>query len=309
MRISTFIESSHLESRVMSEFFSRDGNAYSSMSLAEFSQNAKSFKDDLKAWANSPRGPYGSDRLALYSEVKALIEALRRQHPSAGTYSMDHSFLSNDEIFVAFLKEIHEGVTKEELAEALHMSTQAVYDRANALKSGVRIAGASVQTDVQAGSRLESTVHPVVLPLNLSRVYLLLDLLVRESGGNRHSMNPREALSYELAEMVYSQLSDYAKEVLAPRLDELGVRLYDKRDVCYWDDRASCDLYLAFEKSGGCVRVEHAKGVFEGRILMPDGNDIASRKFMRLLQNDGEVMALNYDDVLDVHSMDEGRPS
>lgn len=290
--------------RVLAKFFHREGECYSTMSVSEFSNNAKQFKDDLKVWANSPHGPYGRDRLELFAEVKALVEAIRREEPSVGSYTMDHSFLSNDEIFVDLLKEIHEGLTMEELAETLHMSTQGVYDRVNALKAGVRIAGASVQTDVHNGSRFESTVHPIVLPLNLSRVYLLLDLLVRESGGKQHSMNPREALSYELAEMIYSQLSDYAKDVLEPRLGELGVNLYDKREVCYWDDGASCDLYLAFEKSGRRVRVEHAKGVFEGRILVPDGNDIVSRKAMRLLQDDGEIKVLDYDDVLDVHPAD-----
>ena len=293
----------------MSRFFSCDGKAYSDMDVSEFSQNVRIFKDDLKVWANSPRGPYGRDRLGLYDEVKSLVDALRSRGHLAGSYTMDHSFLSNDEIFADLLKEIHEGKTMEELAESFHMSTQAVYDRVNALKSGVRIAGASVQTNVRSGSRFESTVHPIVLPLNLSRVYLLLDLLVRESGGNQHSMNPREALSYELAEMIYSQLSGYAKEALAPRLGELGVKLYDKREICYWDDKASCDLYLAFEKSGGRVRVEHAKGVFEGRIVMPEGNDAASRKFMWLRQDDGEVEMLSYDDVLDIQSTDEGQPS
>lgn len=66
------------------------------------------------------------------------------------------------------------------------------------------------------------TVHPVCLPLNLSEVYVLFDALaeyVREKDGQ----DPHRKTAERLAGMVKSQLSDYAKERLQARLEEMGL--------------------------------------------------------------------------------------
>ncbi len=69
---------------------------------------------------------------------------------------------------------------------------------------------------------LKSSVHPVILPLNLTEVYMLtnglLDIL-----GTHH---PQYEAYKEIASKIYSQLSDYGKRTIHQNIH--GLKKYDK---------------------------------------------------------------------------------
>ncbi len=103
----------------------------------------------------------------------------------------------------------------EALLEECRRGTACAYE------DGIRIAGMSIQAEFGYRGAFRSSVHPVCPPLNLSEVYVLFDALaeyVREKGGQ----DPHLKTAERLAGVVKSQLSDYAKERLQARPEEMG---------------------------------------------------------------------------------------
>lgn len=66
------------------------------------------------------------------------------------------------------------------------------------------------------------SVRPVCLPLNLSEVYVLFDALAEYVRG-KDGQDPHRKTAKRLAGMAKSQLSDYAKERLQARPEEMGL--------------------------------------------------------------------------------------
>lgn len=107
-----------------------------------------------------------------------------------------------------------------------------------ALRDGIEILGTTVKIEeVTTGHSLKSynsTMHPIFLALNLTEVSALVLLLERAA----MDPGPEEAATYQrLFDLVYSQLTDYAKDKLKPylkreheeiplenRLDEAGFK-------------------------------------------------------------------------------------
>lgn len=74
---------------------------------------------------------------------------------------------------------------------------------------------------------LKSTVHPVVLPLNLTEVFMLTNHLIDISKGTED-----EELYRQIANKIYPQLSDYAKKKIGNKygLSERGLVEYTKEE-------------------------------------------------------------------------------
>ena len=67
------------------------------------------------------------------------------------------------------------------------------------------------EDDIDANDlKLRSSVHPVVLPLNLTEVYLLTGGIFSNLGRN----HPEYDAYKSIADKIYSQLSDYGKECI-----------------------------------------------------------------------------------------------
>lgn len=177
------------------------------------------FKDGVKAYAC---GLYGSDRLDLYLEVKDLVTALREQGyvSKSVKYELKDSFLSHDEINLIILKKIQEPITQEKLAnEVLGCSRNTVVERLGELKDGYRLGDMSVTIAPERGGKLQSTVHPILLPLNLSEVYVLLSAL-GEQTRDLSREDPHWAILRDIASKIYFQLTDYARARIDDRLAE-----------------------------------------------------------------------------------------
>lgn len=89
------------------------------------------------------------------------------------------------------------------------------------MRDGIRIGGMGIQAEFGYRSAFQSSVHPICLPLNLSEVYVLFDALA-EYVHEKDGQDPHRKTAERLAGMVKSQLSDYAKERLQVRLEEMG---------------------------------------------------------------------------------------
>lgn len=79
-----------------------------------------------------------------------------------------------------------------------------------------------IQAEFGYRGAFQSSVHPVCLPLNLSEVYVLFDALA-EYAREKDGQDPHRKTAERLAGMIKSQLSDYAKERLQARLEEMGL--------------------------------------------------------------------------------------
>ncbi|MGN1343099.1 MAG: hypothetical protein ACI4U3_00870, partial [Traorella sp.] len=70
--------------------------------------------------------------------------------------------------------------------------------------------------------KLRSSVHPIILPLNLTEVYMLTNGLLDNLG----SSHPQYKAYQEIASKIYSQLSDYGKQII--NQNKHGLVNYDK---------------------------------------------------------------------------------
>ncbi len=300
MTLDDFIKRRHLSCDLLLQCLLLEDPDVLNAEASEFDVRYERFKKALERYTRSSKGPYEDDRLRLYVEAHDLVKCLKDEGLATAEYDLRRSFLSTDEINVILLKAIHERHTQEELADMLRCSVQAVQSRVKDLREGIRIVGASVKTDVKDGAFVQSSVHPIVLPLNLSELYYLTTLLAEASLESDEGGNPRPTIATILARKIYSQMSDYAKGVLEPHLHEMGVSLEKSEDNCFWGDDGQDDLYLMYEKSGARVRVVHDKGIFEGKMLMGRHMRQTGRPALFLELDDGSIKELEWGGVASV---------
>ncbi len=112
-----------------------------------------------------------------------------------------------------------------ELAEYFGVDERTIRDDVDALRVGMKVLGVNIKIDSKhEGSQkhyYKSTVHPIFLALNASQLYLLLKLL------ENAMLQPRGEVYEHIFHQVYSQITDYAEELVA---DKLKIR-YEKSEV------------------------------------------------------------------------------
>lgn len=140
------------------------------------------------------------------------------------------------ERLVDLLKTLHEGKTKKELMDYYSISTKPLEKDINALIKGTKILGQNVKIrDIQREHRriaYQSSLHPVFLPLNLTEVFYLtvgLKLLAQS-----HESIMSRTLTY-IADKIYCQLSDYAREKIKKKGMEQGVTFPSTNDFEKYD--------------------------------------------------------------------------
>ena len=87
----------------------------------------------------------------------------------------------------------------------------------DSFKDGYEFAGMRIKTDFEYGGTMQTTVHPILLPLNLAEVFALLTALTTYA--EDHLGNPNAPVAQYLAGMVHGQLTDYAKSKVDPPLE------------------------------------------------------------------------------------------
>ena len=206
----------------------------------------------------------GCDTVSLFESLRGVPgnEELKG-------YELKDSFMGGEEADLVMLTASHEETSQEELAhDVLRCSKNAVGDRRARMRDGIRIGGMSIQAEFGYRGVFQSSVHPVCLPLNLSEVYVLFDALA-EYVREKDERDPHWATAGRLAGMVKSQLSDYAKEKLQERLEEMGFGELEEVAPMFAPDSPSGNArdeeadplyWMRFEKMGVRVEVKLADG-------------------------------------------------
>jgi|GEM_PF-1589822 len=309
----------HPESIELEGFFnSIHGQTWRTLSVLDFDARYKAFKDDVAAYARG--GALNLDRMReLYLAVHKMVSALNDAGYTKASYDLDKCFLSDAEVDLLILKLLHEAKAQEKLAEELGISRQAISKRIAKLKDGMCLGDFKAKIEPAYGGKLESTVHPVLLPLNLSEVFSLLKTL-GAAAGNLDAHDPHRQLLRDLAEKVYYQLSDYARGRIDAPLADAGVRLHGSVPPSFDPDtrassRHATPIYtwVYYEKAGVLVRVlcggengTHAEHVGYLRtskdvtdLLGPDDPRNPARCFA-LQRQDGSYEVIGWPDVLDI---------
>lgn len=239
--------------------------------------DSRAFRKLARKYADSGEGPFGQARIRLYHQVHNLFETLRSLpgNEALKGYELKDSFIGSEEADLVMLTASHAGMSQEALAhEVLYCSKNAVGERRARMKDGIRLGGMCIEAEFGYRGEFQSSVHPVSLPLNLSEAYVLLESLA-EYAGERGPEDPHHKAALRLAGMVKAQLSDYAKERLQPRMEEMGFGRLEGVDPLFQFDSPAKDgisveadpmHWLYFEKSGvpACVELDDgtcAKGI------------------------------------------------
>lgn len=154
------------------------------------------------------------------------------------------------------LKAIHGGATIEEVAERSGVSTTTVENWRKDLKKGIDFLDSHLKVDFRRGGKMDTTVHPIFLPANLSEVYTLLVILHEYS--ESHQSEPKAIIADEIVGKVHYQLTPYARRLVDRALKESGLtETYDVKPDFQKDDKGGREpTYLVMlEKSGAEVRI------------------------------------------------------
>ena len=319
MKLITFAKREGVATEAVTRFFeSGVGSRFANLDTKAFTDSYDDFRTSVAQYANDL---FGGDRLALYVSISDLVTALREKGLTSKEYSLKNSFISDDEANLIILKALHRPMSQEELAsDVLKCSRNAVNTRVRALQDGIRVGDISVQLELEYGGRLQSTVHPVMLPLNLSEVYALL-VTLKQDAASREKADPRGAIVDDLAEKIYSQLTPYAISQIDRSLAEADVHMRGGVVPRFRGDDAKPSRWYFFEKAGVKARVLHAASdnetVEHVGMIVPSlltryheephsrpsedsRSDFASQPRLALKLDDGSLMAIRWSDVIDI---------
>ena len=119
-----------------------------------------------------------NEAMTIPKDGSRLVQALQAAGLTENDYTLQRSFLTDTDIDLLLMKALHEPKTQQQLANDIFLcSTQAIAERLNALRDGLRIGDMTITLNPARGGKLQTTVHPVMLPLNLSEAYVLLQAL------------------------------------------------------------------------------------------------------------------------------------
>lgn len=324
MELIAYVEGSEHYSALAAFLRSASGRRFAHTGTGSFNEHYPGIKDELGRYA---RDLTLDERFELYRAFRKLTTNTEENLvASKQEYTLEKSFLTEDEVNILILKNINEPKSQSELAnDVLLCSRPALSARIANIKDGARIGAASVKLELRNKHKVASTAHPVSLVLNLSEVYTLISTLMA-SAGQRQGGDPKAVIEQGLAEMVYSQLSGYAKEQVDPRLEAAGIHmeggvsprfegnaLSAGRGAPAGSDRERVGNWVYFEKSGRTARVTVSSGgtarELVGRILpgtvpaeelaatLPHANPASC---FRLQLEDGSTEVLSWGDVVDV---------
>lgn len=166
--------------------------------------------------------------------------------------------LEKSERMVALLKYLQEPRTRSEIAEHFHISERALANDLTELQSGFTFLGYTMKIELnRRKNTYDSTIHPIFLPLNLSEVYALtvgLKLIGRNTVFGD--------IFYYIADSIFQQLSDYAKQRIAGKAEEKGISFNYFPPMAYRDEEQIIasgrnQLLAYFLKSGAPCKIEY----------------------------------------------------
>ena len=186
-----------------------------------------------------------------------------------------NSVLNSTEIDILLLKALQGGSNESlyansqaDRADQFGMSVNAIHSRIHALEDGKDILGHRVQIHIagRGQTAYDNTIHPIFLTLNLQEVFLLTVRLKQVFSGTTF-----EKLADGIANDIYSQMSDYAKDILQPHTAGQGFETQDtKEPTAYRPEQRDIVYYL---KSGDPCRLITLDGTeYTGKVEYRDNN-------------------------------------
>lgn len=290
------------------------GTKWNTKTLEEIGYYFEDFKKEVALYAAKSSL---EERLTFYCELKIILEELETSIGINCLYDLKNSFLSTDEIHLAILKLIQEPISQSKLAQnRFHCSEQTLSYYINSLRDGWSLGDMYVQLDIGRNNKLESSVHPILLPLNLSEVYTLL-LALGEFENSHGLQDPHGLVINDIANRIYGQLTQYAKDRVTQRLEERGIKYEDDKSTSFTTFRSESpnsddwilknNHWLYFVKSGIPVKVIDLKGnCYEGKIntyLTEEQKEIAERHAAFVLKSKDDIeVVLRWDEILDMET-------
>lgn len=143
-----------------------------------------------------------------------------------------------------------------ELAEKFNVDDRTIRGDINALREGMDLFGVKFQIESRhEGNQkhhYKSTVHPIILGLNLSELLVLLKILEEKSKGSAGEVYKN------IFQSIYSQISDYAEDIIERKLEGK----YEKTEIVnLLEEEAfeiSNDYQLVFwGKSGNFIEITY----------------------------------------------------
>lgn len=205
--------------------------------------------------------------------------------------------ISKLEKFLEIIKALHEPNTRENICKAFSINDRTFrnyFNNSQPMKVGkvefshqirdeegshdVYIEG-NINRKIENEKLYRSTMHPILLPLNMTEVYMLtnglLDMLDKDS--------PEYENYRHLASKIYSQLSPYALKCLGDNrhfLENLDKVVYESELEMY--DKNKCFGFQYAEKSRDKVKVTFLGGkVVVGRIDRQHGKLVITKGMTR----------------------------
>lgn len=183
-----------------------------------------------------------------------------------------------------------------DLAEEFNVSDRILRDDITALREGMDLFGVKfkIESSHIGGQKhyYKSTIHPIILGLNLSELLALLKILEEKSKGHAGDVYKN------IFQSIYSQMTDYAEDIIAPKLEGK----YEKTEIINLLEeeafKVSKDYKLMFwEKSGNFIEItypdtDHSLIIEEVRLIGTKGDQI------RIQKKDGNKKWINYNDIL-----------
>jgi predicted DNA-binding transcriptional regulator YafY len=190
-----------------------------------------------------------------------------------------------------------------EIAEYFDVDERTIRSDIQALRDGMNILGVKIEIDSKHEGNQQhyyrSTVHPIMLALNLSELYALLKLL------ENAMLQSRGEVYKHIFEQVYSQITDYAEGLIADKLKNK----YEKTKISNLLEEEAIrhnDIMLVYwAKSGRFIETRYHNK--DGVIVNEEVRLIDIRKNDELIIRDkqGNEHSINYNDmVIDWTSVD-----
>ncbi len=211
----------------------------------------------------------------------ARLEAVKSLNGVCGAFFSDRfpklcrveKVFDSTELDILLLKELQGGSddalyekTQADRADAFDMSVNAIQARIHALEDGKEILGhvAKIQIDGRGRAAYDNTIHPVFLTLNLKEANFLTVVLKQAFAGT-----PSENTANDISNDIYSQLSDYAKEIIDRNASEKGMTFASNDPAEKLPYRSESKDMLYFLKSGERCLVQMPDGTaYSGHIKL-----------------------------------------
>lgn len=209
---------------------------------------------------------------------------------------------------IAILKSLHgRTLTLDNLVDQYSVSDRTIREDLNKIENGIEVLGNEIKIELNRirnkGISYKTTVHPVVLMLNMTEVYALTVGLKKISKRTAY-----ETVLNDLADYIYNQVSDYGKDLIDKTLrvhdEHTGIRFDNRMENSFRSEdemlKNRKNRLVYFEKLG------HACGLritidCDGEVEVIEGGRITSFGGQMIrIRHDNDERVVNMDQIINI---------